>query len=246
MGIMPTSITHQLLAEETLKTLPENLRRNVRSLPHYYLGAQGPDVCFTYRPLKTLDRNFGSFIHANGQLLFFTILQRYARESAEMYSYALGYLTHYASDTVFHPVIYRRLHEEDGKSLLHHSLEHAYDGVLLKYLRGKNPATYRLPDLRAIDLYGVYRFYRDFARESGWGELEREAFERAVKHYLRLVSIRLPVYRKGRALRAKELFFESKDRAIKLAQAFEEKNGIVAHSGLFSMNYLTGKFSVAT
>ena len=47
---MPSSITHELIAEEAIKRLPEKIRKIVQDSPdEFFLGAQGPDVFFFYR-----------------------------------------------------------------------------------------------------------------------------------------------------------------------------------------------------
>jgi hypothetical protein len=234
---MPTFITHQLLAEEVYKALPQSVYSKIGSLPHYYLGAQGCDVCFAYKPVSTLKNNFGSFLHAFRPELFFRLLQEEAEKDPFVRSYAYGYLTHYAADTVFHPYIYKEMGEDNG-FFRHHSIEHAYDGYLLKRYRGKGAGAYSLPPLKDLPLDGVFLVYKRYAEMSGWGTLRRTAFFKAVNRYLCLCSVRMPFYRKEQAKDAEELFDEAKKRSLLLAEKFTEKG---QDKELFGKHYLSGK-----
>jgi hypothetical protein len=233
---MPTFITHQLLAEEVYKALPQNVYSRIGSLPHYYLGAQGCDICFAYQPLSTLKDNFGSFAHSVQPKLFFRILREESERDPLVRSYAYGYLTHYAADTVFHPYIYEKMGENNG-FIRHHSIERAYDGVLLKLYRGKRVGRV-LPPLKDLPLDGVFLVYKRYAEVSGWGTLRRAAFFRAVNRYLTVCSLRLPLYRKEEAKAAKELFDEAKERSLLLSERFCEKE---QDEALFGRHYLSGK-----
>jgi hypothetical protein len=233
---MPTFITHQLLAEEVYKALPQNVYSKIGSLPHYYLGAQGCDICFAYKPLTTMKDNFGSFLHSVKPELFFRILREEAERDPLVRSYAYGYLTHYAADTVFHPYIYKEMGENNG-FFRHHSIEHAYDGVLLRLLRGKKVGG-TLPPLKDLPLDGVFLVYKRYAEASGRGTLRRTAFFRAVNRYLTLCSVRLPFYRKEEAKNARELFEEAKERSLLLSEKFCEKE---QDKELFGRHYLSGK-----
>ncbi len=236
---MPTAITHQLLAEEVYGSLPAPWRAEVFSLPHFYFGAQGCDICFAYKVLSTASGNFGRFLHANFPLLFFRILSEEAAKSREVRSYALGYLTHYAADTVFHPYIYGLMEEESR--YFHHAIEHAVDGALLQKLRGRGLLFYSLPRPDGIAVEGVYNVYARYARESGWGEPEEEAFRKAVRRYYAFSALRTPFYRAGYAVRAEELFETSRQRSLRLIGIFLTRKGEDFSPEDFGRHYLTGK-----
>ena len=45
---MPSSYTHQLIAEQIAEALPENIKSRVSFMPEYFFGAQGGDVFYFY------------------------------------------------------------------------------------------------------------------------------------------------------------------------------------------------------
>lgn len=235
---MPTSITHQLLAEEVYKALPEEIYAKIGSLQHYYLGAQGSDVCFAYHPILTAGNNLGQHAHTVKPIVFFRILREEADRDPFVRAYAYGYVTHYAADTVFHPYIFERMNGKD-RLLSHHSLEHAFDGALLKKYRGKKISSFSLPKLRRTPLGGVFRVFKRYAKESGFAfELNEGAFERSVKTYLALSSVRMPLYRKGLAENAERLFEQAKERSLALCTDFY--NGKLEKE-TFDRDFLTGE-----
>ena len=63
---MPSAITHQLVAEEAEKLLPEGLQHIIERAPdEYFLGCQGPDMFFFYRIGSRSEYNLGKFLHRN-------------------------------------------------------------------------------------------------------------------------------------------------------------------------------------
>ena len=63
---MPSAITHQLVAEEAQKLLPEGLQHIIERAPdEYFLGCQGPDMFFFYRIGSRSEYNLGKFLHRN-------------------------------------------------------------------------------------------------------------------------------------------------------------------------------------
>ena len=104
---MPSTHTHALIAEEVLAALPENVRAQIVSEKEYFAGAQGADVYFFLRFCADTEKNVGKSLHRRGIYKSFSALLDAAREGdAAVRSYAAGYITHYAADTVFHPFVY--------------------------------------------------------------------------------------------------------------------------------------------
>ncbi|MBQ9081340.1 MAG: hypothetical protein IJY26_01735 [Clostridia bacterium] len=237
---MPTAVTHQLLAEEVYKKLPYVLQKKVLSLPHYYFGAQGCDVCFFYKILTASSDNFGRFLHKNQPLLFFNILLQESKKDEEVRSYAYGYITQSAADTVFHPHIYQAMGGEG--TLLHHAIEHAYDGALLKrYRQGEGLSFYRLPRPEKGSLDGVYTVYARYARESGWGCLSKKGFTAAVRRYYAFASMRTPFFRKKYAEKAEVLFEQAIKRSVSLIESFESDKKSDLKAEAFGRHYLSGE-----
>lgn len=238
---MPTAITHQLLAEEVYESLPAAARAEIFSPPLYYFGAQGPDVCFAYNPAAPADENFGRLLHTRAPLLFFRLLAAAAKGNGVVRSYALGYIAHYAADTVFHPYVYAvmRAFQREGR-YFHHAVEHAVDGVLLKELRGEGLFSYRLPRPRKIPAE-IYAVYARYACACGREALNEATFRRAVRHYYAANALRTPFYRAVYARRAARLFSEAKQRSLRLIGIFLEEEGEGLRAEDFGRHFLTGE-----
>lgn len=217
---MPTSLTHQLLAEEVYASLPNARCEEIASLAHYYLGAQGADICFFCPPFSK-KRNLGHVLHGRSSLLFFRLLRRSAKTDPLVRSYAYGYITHYAADTVFHPFVRASSGGKNGP-LSHHFAERACDAVLWEEHRGNRPIGRGMPDLSTALCPSIYEVYRRYALLCGYGELSYESFVRAGKLYLAAACLRLPYYKKEKAYEAKRLFLRAKERSLRLADSFAE------------------------
>lgn len=98
---MPSSYTHFAIAKEALRLSPIP----IPSPRLYFFGSHGADFCFFYRPLGLSELNFGRFLHGAGGYDFFSVLRLCAKDEG-VFSYALGYITHYAADVTFHPYVY--------------------------------------------------------------------------------------------------------------------------------------------
>ena len=122
---MPAVYTHYLIAEKAFTLFPKPLQAEIRPfLTAYLFGAQGADFCFFYKPLNTRLKNFGSYLHREGGYHAFRVMKAFAVKDGFLRAYALGYLTHYAADVVFHPYVYHSA----GKSPLRHTrIESAID-----------------------------------------------------------------------------------------------------------------------
>ena len=94
---MPAFFTHETVCEKVLDRLPEKQAARISDRALFYLGAQGGDPLFLYRDKN---KRLGVVLHREKIYEFFAALLR-----ADCDSFALGYLTHYAADTVFHPYV---------------------------------------------------------------------------------------------------------------------------------------------
>ena len=103
---MPAQYTHQILAERILGALPENVREKITDQTAYFIGAQGGDVFYFLRVFDGKTENLGKYMHNEEISSFFNSLCARASEGGTALSYALGYVTHYAVDIVFHPYVY--------------------------------------------------------------------------------------------------------------------------------------------
>ncbi len=104
---MPASYTHQLLAENILEDLPVEIKSKITVLAEYYLGAQGGDVWYFHKAVgSSKNLNLGKYFHRCNIYNVFSLLLKCVKDNQNAFSYAAGYITHYAVDTVFHPYVY--------------------------------------------------------------------------------------------------------------------------------------------
>ena len=110
---MPDYFSHGIAAEVIYEKLNSDYKKRI-SKTLYFVGAQGGDIFFAYK-LKTRN-NLGSELHRkNAAYLFDQLIKGNL-------SYAAGYATHYALDSVLHPNVYE--YEKSKRSpLAHNSFE---------------------------------------------------------------------------------------------------------------------------
>ena len=125
---MPASYLHQAVA-----------RAVVGDNPLALAGAEGPDPLFyCFHRYKNLISPFalGSYLHKarTGNLLASLVFVASSSRPSERFDYALGFLTHYATDTTFHPYVYAHSYTPGGKYSpnMHCTLEHALDTWLYR------------------------------------------------------------------------------------------------------------------
>ncbi len=193
---MPSSITHQLIAEESARQLPEEIRTLIGKNPdEFFLGAQGPDVFFFYRVLSRSEYNLGKFLHRFRVFEVFSFflsalgeggplrLSSAAREKA--LSYILGYITHYCADATFHPFVYNYLGENHCEKRVHQQMENDWDVYFLRELRDMSAEKYVYPfDPKEIVKDGtIARLYAALGRKLGREDIEKSKFDGAVKTF---------------------------------------------------------------
>lgn len=179
---MPAVHTHYLVAGKTYTLLPQRLKEKIRPyLVPYFFGAQGADFCFFYKPLNTRLQNFGSYLHRKGGYAAFRVMKVFSANDDLLSAYALGYVTHYAADTTFHPYVYFT----GGKSPLRHTkIENAID----VYLRERHSALeerfssyYKTPTKTAQN--ELYLLFAAIASGTPFAPLSKPAFLNAISAF---------------------------------------------------------------
>lgn len=180
---MPSSITHQILAEKICEALSENVKKRIANLPEYYLGAQGGDVLYFYN-MTSREKNFGKYFHRrNIYGVFCSFLRSVQKGDGRVCSYVAGYIAHYAADTVFHPYVYwlsEREKRRTGrkKDNFHARIESDLDTYFVQKHKGIKVAEYRFPlRYEELALSSVYQALSG-AVAAGKGEppLEKNRF----------------------------------------------------------------------
>ena len=152
---MPSSITHQLIAEEAKDRLPAPLAAAISAAPEaFFLGAQGPDPFFFVTTAKN-GQNIGKYLHRNRIYGLFCAFSEYLKNLPEekrtaAEAYCLGYVTHYCADVTFHPFVYRYLEQNKLKKREHQRIENDWDVYFLRKLRGREAERYAFPDLATL------------------------------------------------------------------------------------------------
>lgn len=143
---MPHSYTHQLLADDVLPLAGGITRPN-----DFYFGAQGGDFMYFCRFFAMSRVSPGKLLHRERIYEKFSAILGCARSRPETTDYALGYVAHYAADTVFHPFVYRRAEDVGGtafdRRITHTLVERDLDAYFL-LRRGIKVHSFRLPYTR--------------------------------------------------------------------------------------------------
>ena len=189
---MPASITHELIAEAAKQKLPQELQREIDLAPDYfYLGAQGPDLFFFYKPTGKKEYNWGKTLHRKQLYAWFCALleglkTREGEELNKCRAYALGFCTHLEADVVFHPFVYAYLEETVAPKRFHQQMENDWDMVFLKAVRGESAYNYKFPfDCKKIAREGVlFPYLRDAAETLGRRPVTKGAFRRGLRFFM--------------------------------------------------------------
>ncbi len=222
---MPSSITHQLIAEEALKQFPEEAKRAAQRFPdEYFLGSQGPDVFFFYRIGNRSEYNLGKFMHRYRVYDVFSLFLGALRgeEGAPRFSeeekiralaYVLGYITHYAADSAFHPFVYRYLEEYRCQKREHQQMENDWDVWFLREKKNREAEKFAFAfSPRKIAADGtVARLYAFLGRKLEREEVTKRRFDSGVKNYARYLKFfHGKCYRAQRGWERTEKFFHAK------------------------------------
>ena len=190
--IMPAIYTHYAVANALFNNLPSHIQKKVKShLSLYFFGAQGADFCFFYHVFGEKAPNLGSHLHRTNTYEVFRLLKAFSNRSNRLFAYALGYLTHYATDVTFHPYVYATA----GSSYTKHTrLENALD-VHFKPLLHALPQKriFKKPSLEEeIELYILYAA---IARKTNFPPLLKSSFSRAISLFNAYPPISSNLYR---------------------------------------------------
>ena len=194
---MPSVMTHALIARDSAKYFSPNLLEAVKLHPDYYfLGAQGPDVFFFYRPLSGREGNLGRFLHRSRVYTVFEFFLSCLRgehcgaEYARLLAYVAGYITHYAADTVFHPYLYRYLEKTPKAGMAHQQIENDWDVYFLRTMDGREVERFPFPfsAKKIIKENTLFNLYARLIEEIGQRSLKKRKFNRALKNFERYLN----------------------------------------------------------
>lgn len=157
---MPSAYTHNIIAEEAF----DGISGISPADKHMFLfGAQGGDPMFFYRYVAMRGAGPGKLLHRLGIYEGLDAMRVYVRDRREAMPYALGYVSHYAADTVFHPFVYCLSDRAGGshmdRNITHTRIERELDAYFVLTRRGVRMHEYSLPyaetDVRIRDVAGT-------------------------------------------------------------------------------------------
>ena len=206
---MPSAITHELVAEQTLSLLPAEAAQIAHRAPdYYYLGAQGGDLFFFYKPLSKKEGNFGKFLHRHRTYRLFTAMAEYVthadkEQKQKATAYCLGYITHYSADVCFHPFVYNYLAKTNAKRSVHSLIENDWDVYFLRTRKGREAEHYNFAF--SAETLGeeeiLFDLFSAIAPTLGREEIKKRPFQRALKNFERYLNFfHGKCYRKSRRL----------------------------------------------
>jgi hypothetical protein len=144
---MPAATTHVEFARDVYNALPENMQNQIPDLPMYFLGSQGPDLFFFHR-LSVLPGSLaklGSRMHREHIRETISFMYHDCRENPHLYSYYQGFLTHYALDSLCHPLIEWYAHVEHEQTGIFEGEAHfTYEGDLDQYVLNQKHHSYNV------------------------------------------------------------------------------------------------------
>lgn len=142
---MPSIMSHYLLAKRVEAYIKEAYPDKAFSDKALLWGAQGPDFLFSYQSKtdENLMKTFGKQIHGQGADQTITFICNFAKgsKSAVDAGYALGFLSHFAFDSVAHPFVLYAAQEmakdrDIDVHICHNLIETNVDIILLRYETG--------------------------------------------------------------------------------------------------------------
>ncbi len=136
---MPSQYAHYRFGQQSLQTLPKEVRQQVQQFRRFYdMGQQGPDFFFYHNPLwKTSAGELGARFHKMTGREFFTQACAQANSEAAL-AYLLGVLGHFCLDSLCHPYVNR---VDAAGELRHVAMEKEFDRLLMEKDKLPSPHT---------------------------------------------------------------------------------------------------------
>lgn len=154
--VLPSCVSHFLLGRQVLENLPDGLRDEM-DRDAYFWGVQGPDFLFCHQIFPWMKKpsisEYGTKFHSMNPDTMLSAVQGLLHAHPEnklLHSYVLGFLCHYALDSVGHPLVNtlaKKMALEDPvqtQETMHAEIESALDVILLRKFTGKLPTQVKL------------------------------------------------------------------------------------------------------
>ena len=131
---MPSTYAHRRFGADVLALLPDGLRATLEQHRELYdIGLHGPDLMFYYKALQSNPVNrLGNAMHEQKGEVFFTrartVVENATDKSAAL-AYALGFVCHFALDSICHPYVEAYVRES---GVGHCEIETEFDNALMR------------------------------------------------------------------------------------------------------------------
>lgn len=163
---MPAFFTHKIIADQVLKRLPTEIFDKITSATCFYVGVQGADPFFVYRPFKSKGYNLGKIMHRKNVAEFFKNAKNFlCFNDNDESSYIYGYIVHYATDVTFHPYVYglekrlrSKLPKRRRKDNLHSLIERDIDSFIFEKYENADLKNYDFPTIiTESDMFSIFK-----------------------------------------------------------------------------------------
>ena len=133
---MPAAYAHYVFGDKVIGLLPEHLQVMINGSSQcrelFNLGVQGPDFLYFYRLYLPFNPviSIGISLHHSSAEPFFLRARRMLQKNFDpaLYSYLLGFMTHFMLDSTCHPYVLARMKKA---AATHHEIESEFDRMLM-------------------------------------------------------------------------------------------------------------------
>ncbi|PAT01228.1 hypothetical protein CI105_07710 [Candidatus Izimaplasma bacterium ZiA1] len=147
---MPDLYTHSKIAFEIVKKMNKTVDKRILAV-----GAQGPDPIYYNNFSKEAKhyREIADRMHDTKTQDFFISMLKYLKDNytEDLYDYTIGFIAHYAADTVIHPYVYHKVGFYVKNDPIynqyrgyHFNFERGIDAYLIKRDKKISPRKYNL------------------------------------------------------------------------------------------------------
>lgn len=185
---MPDIWTHHLFA----KTIKKQYKLPIKHKRNYYLGAQGPDL-FYYLDFALVKRKdnleLGTRMHDElTREILEWVLARLPETQGRLKSYLYGFLTHYALDSITHPLIYQLAPTSKCHKKVEMMIDKIYhDRVLSTDIR--KTSSFALVDVGERIPEEIVHFYQELSRDIFSVEAQEAMIQRSYRYFRRYLNL---------------------------------------------------------
>ncbi len=248
---MPSVISHDLLAKQVYDNIDsQNIDKS-----RFLLGALGPDFFYAskVRNKKDITRLGSLYHHSNADKALKTFVEVAQSIDNDAYSFAMGFLTHYALDSTAHPFVLAAVDEmlpdcrRATEKTLHDKIEINLDVIILREKTGKIPSEVQLKEMipaKGETLNSIAELWSKASEKLFDFDVSEDEiigayadFRKFLNRYQDNTGIKRPFYRRMEALRNMPPVHSSRIRSILEDDDYDYSNiskNMWTHNGIQS------------